>query len=153
MPILIDGHNLIGHLPMLSLQDPDDEEKLVGLLQSYQARSGKAVTVVFDPGTAFALSSTRRFGEIRVTFAAQGSSADAVITGLVRRSREPHGWLVITSDGRLAETVRQQGARVRSAEDFAAELVAAPDEAPDWKEVPPSPDDVDKWLALFGSQD
>ncbi|MGD9375749.1 MAG: NYN domain-containing protein, partial [Anaerolineae bacterium] len=49
MPILIDGHNLVGKLPVLSLQDPDDEQKLIELLRSYQARTGKEVIVVFDP--------------------------------------------------------------------------------------------------------
>jgi hypothetical protein len=34
VPILIDGHNLIGRLSQFSLQDPDDEEKLVSLLKS-----------------------------------------------------------------------------------------------------------------------
>ena len=39
MPLLIDGHNLIGHLPDLSLSDPRDEVKLVARLQAYAARS------------------------------------------------------------------------------------------------------------------
>ena len=64
MPILIDGHNLIGRLPAISLQDPDDEDKLVRLLKSYQARTGKSLTVVFDAGPASALSHKRRQGGI-----------------------------------------------------------------------------------------
>ena len=43
MPILIDGHNLIGQMPGLSLEDPHDEEMLVTLLRSYRARTGKEV--------------------------------------------------------------------------------------------------------------
>jgi len=69
VPILIDGHNLVGRLSMLSLDDPDDEEKLARLLQPYQARSGKAVTIVFDPGAGRALPRTRRLGGIEVVFA------------------------------------------------------------------------------------
>ena len=149
MPILIDGHNLIGRLPELSLQDPDDEEKLVGLLTSYRARTGKAITVVFDPGEAFALASARRRGGIEILFAPHGSNADAVIARRVQKSRNARGWLVVTSDGELAGAVARSGARVQSAEVFAAELTGAIEEAPDWKDRPPSPDEVEDWLDLF----
>jgi len=153
MPILIDGHNLIGRLPTLSLEDPDDEEKLVGLLVSYRARTGKAITVVFDPGEAFALASARRRGGIEILFAPHGSNADAVIARRVQRSKNPPAWLVVTSDGELAGAVARYGARVQSAETFASELTGAGGEAPDWKDRPPSPDEVEKWLDLFEGRD
>ena len=52
MPLLIDGHNLIGRgqLPGLRLDDPDDEAKLVTRLRAYCARARKRATVVFDRG-------------------------------------------------------------------------------------------------------
>jgi len=153
VPILIDGHNLIGRLPMLSLQDPDDEEKLVRLLQPYRARTRKAITVIFDPGAPSALPKTRRLGGIAIVFAPSGSSADAVIVRRVKKARNPHDWLVITSDRELAEAVARQGARVKSADDFALELNAPQEGAPDWKEKPLSSDEVDWWLAQFGKRD
>ena len=153
MPIMIDGHNLVSRLSMLSLEDPDDEEMLVRLLQPYQARSGKAITIVFDSGEGQALPGTRRLGGIEAVFAPQGSSADAVITRRVRRSQNPGSWLVVTSDRELAETVARLGARVQSADELAGQLDAEDDEAPDWREAPPSPQDVESWLALFGKQD
>jgi predicted RNA-binding protein with PIN domain len=153
VPILIDGHNLIGRLPRLSLQSDDDEEELVRLLKSYQARTGGVITVVFDPGVIYALPQTRRHGAIEVVFAPHGSSADAVITRRVQRSRDPHGWLVVTSDHKLAERAKRLGARVRSADDFATELTIPRDELPDWKNDPPSAEDVEWWLSLFEDQD
>lgn len=153
MPILIDGHNLIGRLPALSLQDPDDEEKLVRLLMSYRARTGKSLTVVFDPGQAFALSERRRQGGVEVVFVPHGSNADAVITRRVRRSRDPRSFRVVTSDHELANAVTQQGARVQSAEAFVAELSAPQDASAEWKDLPPSPDEVEAWLSLFENQD
>jgi predicted RNA-binding protein with PIN domain len=151
--ILIDGHNLIGRLSQLSLQDPNDEEKLVRLLKSYRARTGKAITVVFDPGEAFALSQKRRRGGVETVFAPHGSSADAVIAKRVRRSRNPRDWLVVTSDRTLAETVARQGARVRSADDFAQDLTKLQDKSPDWKDVPPSAEEIEAWLSLFEERD
>lgn len=154
MPILIDGHNLIGRLSTLSLSDPDDEVKLVSLLRTYRARTGKRLTVVFDPGGAFALPQARRRGGIEVVFAAHGSSADAVIRRRVRRSRNPHEWLVVTSDRELAQAVEQAGARTMSSEAFVANL--GPQQEGDesaWKDAPPSAKEVEAWLELFGEQD
>ena len=149
MPILIDGHNLIGQIPTLSLQDPHDEEKLVTLLRSYQARTGKAITVVFDPGGGFHLAQTHRVGGVEVVFASQGNTADTVIARRIRTSRNPRDWLVVTSDRQLVETVGRHGARVQSAADFAAQLDRPIEEPPEWREKPPSPDEVEAWLSFF----
>jgi len=153
MPILIDGHNLIGRLPTLSLHDPDDEEKLIQVLQVYRTRNRKAMTVVFDPGEGYALPTSRRQGGVEVVYAPHGSSADAVIVQRVQRSRRPRDWVVVTSDRLLAERVTRLGARVQSAEAFAAELDSLHSAAPAWKDRPLSPAEVEKWLALFGSQE
>lgn len=152
MPILIDGHNLIGQMPALSLADPDDEERLVTLLRSYRARTGKAITVVFDPGGGV-LAQTRRVGGVEVIFASPGRTADAVITRRVRASRDPGSWLVVTSDQQLAGTVSRQGARVQSAAAFATQLARPAEVPPEWREKPPSPDEVEEWLSLFQNQD
>ncbi len=154
---MIDGHNLIGRLSTISLQDPDDEDQLVRMLVSYRARTGQRITVVFDPGGAFSLSKVRRQGGIEVVFAPHGSSADTVIARRVRRSRDPRGWLVVTSDQQLAETVARNGARVRSADTFASDLAPASgaaqeDALPPEKDTPPTPDEVAAWLALFEDQ-
>jgi predicted RNA-binding protein with PIN domain len=153
MPILIDGHNLIGRLPSLSLEDPDDEMRLVGMLMSYQARTGKAVTVVFDPGGVHSLAQTRTRGRLKVVFARHGSNADRIIERRVRQSRNASEWLVVTSDRELADSVARQGARVRSAEAFAADLGAPRDGSPGLREAPPSPDEVEAWLAEFEGRD
>jgi hypothetical protein len=153
MPILIDGHNLIGQLPMLSLEDPDDEEKLGRLLSSYRARTGKAITVVFDPGGAVVLPRQRQLGGVKIVFAPHGSNADRVIVNRVRRFRNPREWLVVTSDRELSDKVERLGARVQSAEAFASALAGSAEVAPDWRESPPSADEIDGWLALFEARD
>jgi predicted RNA-binding protein with PIN domain len=153
MPILIDGHNLIGRLPSLSLDDPGDEMQLVGMLMSYQARTGRAVTVVFDPGGTHSLAQTSARGRVKIAFAPHGSSADRIIERRVRRSRNASEWLVVTSDRELADFVARHGARVQSAEAFASELGAAHDVSPDWRDTPPSPDEVEAWLAEFEGRD
>lgn len=153
MPVLIDGHNLIGKMPSISLQDPDDEEKLVATLIAYRARTGRAITVVFDAGGIFALPETRRYGGVEVVYSRHGSDADAAIARRVRRSRDRKSWLVVTSDKELGGTVAALGARVQSAESFAAELDSLAVDTPNWKETPPAPEEIESWLALFQDRD
>jgi predicted RNA-binding protein with PIN domain len=131
------------------LSDPDDEEALLRTLIAYRARTGRAVTVVFDPGSTFALASTWKRGGVKAIFAGHNSSADAYILRRVRQSRDRRGWLVVTSDRELATAVSDLGARVQSASDFAKELEAPAAAMPDWREKPLSADEVDAWLAVF----
>jgi hypothetical protein len=71
----------------------------------------------------------------------------------IQQSRNASEWLVVTSDRELADSVAREGARVRSAESFAAELGAPSEVSPEWKDAPPSPDQVKAWLAEFEGQD
>jgi predicted RNA-binding protein with PIN domain len=153
VPILIDGHNLIGRMSTLSLEDTDDEEKLVRICKSYRARTGKAITVVFDPGTSFSLAGSRREGGIEIVFAPHGSTADAVIIRRIERSSNPRGWLVITSDLEVADRVARRGARVQSSEDFASELAGLGHGEPDQEDVHLTPEEVEAWLSLFEQKD
>ncbi|HNS50885.1 MAG TPA: NYN domain-containing protein [Anaerolineae bacterium] len=148
MPLLIDGHNLIGRCPGLSLSDPDDEEKLVRLLAAYASRTGKKVTVAFDPGEPTSLPRTRRLGGVEIVFAAPGTTADALILRRVQHARHPAGWTVVTSDVDLAERVARLGARTRSAHEFAAEACAR-GAAAEERQSAPSPGEVEAWLEIF----
>jgi predicted RNA-binding protein with PIN domain len=153
VPILIDGHNLIGRMSALSLEDPDDEEKLVRILKSYRARTGKTITVVFDPGIPFSLAGHRREGGIEIVFAPHGSTADAVIARRIAKSRNPRGWLVVTSDLELVDRVSRRGARVQSSDDFASKLAGLGHVEPDVADVHLTPEEVEAWLSLFEEKD
>ena len=153
MPILIDGHNLIGQLSSISLKDPDDEEKLVRMLLSYQARTGKAITVVFDPGTPTSRPQRHHLGKVEAIFVRGSGDADTTIVRRIRASDNPVEWQVVTSDHDLAENVKHLGARVLSAHHFAAELEADGEAVPEHQEPSLSPEEVNDWLALFGERD
>jgi predicted RNA-binding protein with PIN domain len=153
MPVLIDGHNLIGHLSTTSLDDPDDEEVLVRMLRAYRARTGKGVTVVFDPGTASSLRQKYRSGGVEVIFARHGSTADAVIIQRLRKSENTQSFLLITSDRELASQAMRLGARVQNAGEFAEQLEGPAAQPPSWREQPLPADEVQAWLAIFESDD
>ncbi len=151
MPILIDGHNLIGQMSDISLEDPDDEVHLVQRLRAYRARTGKSITVVFDNGGFYSPPSKLSGAGIRVRFAPLGSSADVLLKKYIRRAANPRGLKVVSSDQAVMQAARERGAQVVSASTFAAELsqLGVVKDRPERKL---SPEEVAEWLKIFGSE-
>ncbi|MGQ9716520.1 MAG: NYN domain-containing protein [Anaerolineae bacterium] len=152
MPLLIDGHNLIGKIPGLSLADPDDEVELVRRLQRYCRHHRRRAVVVFDAGVLGGRSGALSTPEVAVVFAPVGRPADDVIRERLRKICDPAGWLVVSSDREIQRAARQAGARVVSAEEFAAKM-REPSSAPREKRAPHmSEDEIQEWLDLFQRQ-
>jgi predicted RNA-binding protein with PIN domain len=116
---LVDGMNLIGARPDRWWNDRDGAvHRLVGELDRFAAATGEDVTVVFDrrppdldPG---------RHGAVEVAFASRRGrdAADHEIVAMVAADPEPGHFLVVTSDRRLAERVRDLGALVEPSSRF-----------------------------------
>jgi len=153
MPLLIDGHNLIGRLPGLRLDDPDDEAKLVARLRTYCARTGKRVTVVFDRGLPGGRSRELSGGRTEVVFASAGHTADGILRERVRRARDPRGLTVVTSDREVIAAAQAGGARVMRSEEFAVQLRARRPADEGEKDVHLSAEEVGEWLKVFGEED
>lgn len=152
MPLLIDGHNLIGRLPDLGLDDPDDEAKLVARLRAFCARAHKRATVVFDRGLPGGRSRELSGGGVEVVFAPAGRAADSILRERVRRGRDPRGLIVVTSDNEVIAVAQARGARAMRAEEFAAQL-DVPHTGETEPEVHLSADEVEEWLEVFGKED
>jgi predicted RNA-binding protein with PIN domain len=111
--------NLIGSRPDRWWNDPDRAvRRLIDQLDRYAAATGKAVTVVFDrqppdvpPGA---------HGAAVVAFASTRGrdAADHEIVGMLADDQAPDSVMVVTSDRRLVERVRQLGAGVMSSSSF-----------------------------------
>lgn len=151
MPILIDGHNLIGQMKTISLADPDDEEQLIERLVTYQRRRRRKITVVFDAGAHVGPSSEyeQRTAGVRIIYARPGQRADDVICRIVRDSSDRRGWLVVSSDRAVQAEVRYLGASIIAADQFARELAIPRLQAPQEEERSLSPSEVDEWLRIF----
>jgi predicted RNA-binding protein with PIN domain len=152
MPLLIDGHNLIGRLPDLRLDDPDDEAKLVVRLRSYCARTRKQATVVFDHGLPGGPSWALSGGGVRAVFASAGRGADRILRERIRSAPDPRGLTVVTSDRQVIAVAEAYGTRVIRSEEFALELRAPPKRA-NRDTAHLSPKEVDEWLELFRNRD
>ncbi|MCA0452405.1 MAG: NYN domain-containing protein [Chloroflexi bacterium] len=151
MTYMIDGHNLIGKLPDISLDDPNDEALLVQKLSSFAARTGKNCLVVFDHGLPGGSSrmSTR---SVQVVFASGRSSADRVMVERIYKIQDIKGWVIVTSDNDVMARARRRGMETLHSEEFARMMEAPPPKIVDAGEatdVNLSETEVDEWLNLF----
>ena len=122
MPYLIDGHNLIACLPDISLDDPNDEAKLVNKLKGFAARTRKKCIVVFDHGIPGG-SSTMSTRGVQVVFAAaHHSSADDLIKRRISRTNDAPTWTVVSSDHEVLNHARSQRMKQMSSAQFAQSL-------------------------------
>lgn len=156
MPYLIDGHNLIGQLPDISLGEPDDEAKLVQKLIGFVARTGKQCVVVFDQGLPGGRSrmSTQK---IEVVFANTRSNADRVIMDRIVKAKDPGQWTVVSNDNAVLLAGRQRKMKTLKSAEFAPMLVPAPKPKPRDDDSPSnihvSAAEVEEWLKIFGEDE
>ncbi|MCX6019560.1 MAG: NYN domain-containing protein [Chloroflexi bacterium] len=155
MPLLIDGHNLIGQSPDLKLSDPNDEAKLIHRLKQYAIKVDKQITVIFDNGKhadfAQLWDSHEQHGKVNARWAPSGRIADDVIRDIVGGTKDRRGLMVITSDGAVASFVRACGVRVQSSAEFVKELqkVLGEKNQPIAKPANSSTSEIDEWLKVF----
>jgi len=153
MPLLIDGHNLIGKMPDISLEDPDDEAKLVSRLKAYCSRTHKRATVVFDQGLPGGTSHVLSSSVVKAIFAPAGRVADGILKERIRKSRDPQGLIVVTSDHEVARAAEARRARVIRSEDFARQIESSSSGEISGGAGKPGAtlgeDEVSEWLRLF----
>jgi predicted RNA-binding protein with PIN domain len=118
---LIDGHNLIGQLQDLDLEDPHDEAKLTMVVKSYCMRGRYKATIIFDNGLPGGISRELSNWDVTVIFAPPRTQADAL---LMRRAKEiGQGNLkdivLVTSDNRILRLAKAYGMETMSSEEFA----------------------------------
>ena len=155
MIYLIDGHNLIPHIPGLSLRAMDDEVRLAELLQVFSRVRRSAVEVFFDgapPGQA----GTRRYGTVKAHFVRAGRTADdAIVAHLRALGTRAAQVSVVSSDHRVQAEARALRASLIESGSFARDLleaqVAAQPGRADPREASLGAEEVDEWLKLFSS--
>lgn len=126
MPYIIDGHNLIGQMPELSLAEIEDEQQLIEILKDFCLREQRSAEVYFDnapPGVPRA----RNYGRLSAFFSRAGKSADqAIAERLHRLGKEARNWTVVSSDRQVQAVAKAMRAKVLSAAEFARQLRPPP---------------------------
>jgi hypothetical protein len=160
MHYLIDGHNLIARMPGLSLSDPDDEAKLVGLLRRWAAAdSRRKVIVIFDAGLPAGLDKRLSGGGVKVIFAPNNSTADRLLVRRIEEVSDTAAHTVISSDAAILAAAARRRIPTQRSELFAADMIAdrtfgREEKAPSERPEPPAMDanELQEWLKLFGPE-
>lgn len=152
MPLLIDGHNLIGAgvFDDIRLSDEDDEAKLVSRLKVWKSRYRGKITVVFDRGIPGGRDRNLSGGGVEVVFAAHPAEADDLIRRRMRR--RPKDLELVSNDTTLLTEAAALGVSSQSGAEFVEHFALV---APEAMEAGTEPDvrlseaEIDEWMDLF----
>ncbi len=153
MRLLVDGHNLIGQMRDIRLDDPHDEAKLAARLKTYCMRHHRYCTLIFDNGLPGGLSKLSN-SQVQVIFAPHGVTADRLMIDRIRKIADPNSVRIVTSDRAIIAIAQQRKMRVILSADF-ADMLIAPTHAPiDDEEPNPvvTASEVEYWLKRFGER-
>ena len=150
MRYLVDGHNLIPHIPGLRLEALDDEMDLIRQLQAFCALGGHQVEVYFDNAPPGGVG-MRRFGKVTAHFVRAGSTADAAIARrLISLGRGARQWCVVSADRSVQAAARASQAEVLTSPEFTLRMKTSPRvPVAEKRETPLNSDEVDEWLQIF----
>jgi len=125
MPYLIDGHNLIPHIPGMTLNDLDDEQALIELLQGFARQARTRVEVFFDRAPP-AKAGSRSFGVVKAHFIREGRTADqAIVSRLQRIKKQAKNWTVVTNDREILAEAKSIASKTLSSRAFASLLTSS----------------------------
>ena len=152
--LLIDGHNLIGQTPSLSLADPNDEQKLVVMLRKYAARKSARIVVVFDSGNPGGKSKELSGGNVTAIFSGSHTIADRILMERIRELKSSGDWIVVSSDREVQQAAQQRKMTVWNSAEFARRMGPAPQrdastEPTSAKDSGLTQSEVDEWLQVF----
>ena len=162
MPLLIDGHNLIGSgaIADISLADEDDEAKLVARLRIWRSKAKDRMTVIFDHGITGGRSIGLSGAGVNVIFARNPQDADELIRRRLRSASK--GLILVSNDVELRWEAAAAAVEVWHSDEFVqrmqvsarkkgttADAQEAAQEAGAESHVNLSKREVDQWLRLF----
>lgn len=151
MALIIDGHNLIPHLPGVSLSDPDDESNLIQILQDYCRVKRLSADVFFD-AAPLGYAGKKKFGRVNAHYVCSGITADAAImTHLKHLGKRARNVSVVSSDRQVQQAARAVHARVIPSGTFASDWKKITEDTPelDPRNQPISEAEIEDWEKLF----
>ena len=122
MPYIIDGNNLIGCSPDISLEDSNSRSEILGIVKKFQKKKKSKIIVVFD-GEPDTFSNKENPNEkIVVKYPPIGDSADDEIKRILEGYTYFRDVVLVTSDRELKDVAKKKGARVVNSIEFYYEL-------------------------------
>jgi len=150
MPYIIDGHNLIGKIPDISLSDIDDEFLLIKILDPHFKRLRKKAIIYFDHADLLGKGQIYKSAFLQVIFVRHPKTADqAIIEKLKGLRGNAKNFTVVSSDNWIVSNARNAGATVIPSEVFYTNFRISHQEAEISGNL--TENDIDYWLKIFGS--
>ena len=162
MHYLVDGHNLIASLTKISLDDPNDEAKLIIEFRRWTAAGrSRRISVFFDGGLPGGQDFNLSSAKVSVVFASAGVTADDLIINRLKKIKNSQEYVLVSSDREVKKAAATKKMRTISARDFAIQLDQLdrpPNSKVDLGEVKRvddslNEDEVAEWLKIFNSDD
>ncbi len=122
MPYIIDGNNLIGSSPDISLDDAESRKKIVGLVKKFQLKKKNKIFIVFDGEPDEFIVENSSLDKLIVVFPKFGASADDEIKKILDSYDYFRDVVLVTSDRELKDIGRKKGARIVNSIEFYFEL-------------------------------
>ncbi len=151
MNLIIDGHNLIPHLPGITLRDIDDEEKLIRWLLDYSRTRKVRINVYFDQAAQNSQGS-RSYGAVKAHFIQKGTTADdAIVAALRKLGSSARNYKVVSNDRMVIVAAKSMHAEVMLSSDFSRELIRLSEESPeiDARNKVLTRDEIEDWEDFF----
>jgi predicted RNA-binding protein with PIN domain len=149
--ILVDGYNLMHHMPDLKREMRHDmlqaRRRLIDILAASRQGRKADIMVVFD-GSGAAGGSTGRSG-VRVFFSRPPEKADPVLKRMMEKKARGVQMTLVTSDGEIARFARLCGVKTVTSSACSKELKSSGPEGPPKPDVSVSRKEMEEWLLLF----
>ncbi len=159
MPYLIDGSNLIGHIPTLELSDPSSKNRLARQLLIFQKRKKTKIILVFDgPPNSDLFGKNNQSEKFLIIWPDWGESADTLINQWIKKQTDLRHFYVVSSDREIKAFARANGAKILDCKAFNNLLKKALKDDKESKtmrkkDITLSPLEVDHWREIFGDSD
>jgi predicted RNA-binding protein with PIN domain len=158
MSIIVDGYNYIGRSQKLRLNDPKARDTIISLFGQYCRKTRKSLIIVFDGTYSVNLANRKRqYGRVKVIYTSPVSSADDLIKKMIREHppQQRKGFLIVTSDEDIVQCAKDHRVAWVRSEDFEQTVHRTLAVLPkiDRTNIRLSPEEVQKWLEIFGADD
>ena len=155
MPYVIDGNNLVGCAPDISLDDPQAKTKIINIARNFQENKRCSVIMVFDGPPGKGVRREELSARFTVLYPREGSSADEEIRQILSGFNYFKDVVLVTSDRKLKDFAREKGAKTLNSIEFYFELkrlsLVSGEKQENLKRINTELSDreVDQWLKIF----
>lgn len=130
MLYLVDGYNLLFRLAEGEGELETERNALIKFLTDKIDILNIEASIVFDGGSRDSHGSYSNVASTEVVYTGKGITADEYIIFRIAKYPKPYQKTVVTSDKKLARSVRLYGAKVLSIEEFLAWIVRTEKKTP-----------------------